>query len=466
MVDSAARPGEARGVPDARVPRPAGLGRRLIDTARVALEARRQRRVPFMQPVEIDRLQRERMKRIVRHAYATVPFWRTAMDERALTPKDFDSVAHLARLPLIDGAVFHARAAEFRSSALADRDTLVLSTSASSRGIPKVVRWDSDSQLLRLAYAERDRMVLTSLASQGWGQRQMWILPAVSAAYVQRAWWDARVLMPRGFVRREMVSPEQPFEEWVERLEAARPVVVYSYGSSSEGFFRWLSATGRSTWLPRVWVFGGERMAPEWRAHAEALGCRVVSTYQAVETGRIGFECERGRGFHLNVDLCAVRVVDTAGLDVPPGAVGEVVVSNLYNRATVLLNLRLGDYAALEPEPCTCGRTLPLLSQLEGRTWETIRRTDGAEFTSTELFNALKDETGFALQLQVVHPAPGRVVWRIVGDPGQDAAAGARRLEVRTREVLGAGSTASVELVEEIPPEPSGKWRLVVRGWQ
>jgi phenylacetate-CoA ligase len=440
--------------------------RRLANAARVALEAGRQRRVPFWSPARIERAQRRRLTRIVRHAWDTVPFWREAMEERGLTPRDLPSVDDLKRLPLIDGALFHARKADFGSTAVVDRDVLSLSTSASSRGIPKVVRWDPESQLLKLAYAERDRMVLTRLAGKAWGQRQMWILPAVSSAYVVRQWWDAQVLMPRGFAHREIFPPESPFEEWVERLDRFRPLVVYSYGSSSERFFRWLTITGRSAWLPRVWVFGGERMAPEWRARAEELGCRVLSTYQSVEAGRIGFECELRDGFHLNVDLCPVRIVDDDGRDVPAGAVGEVVVSNLFNRATVLFNMRTGDRAALEPHPCPCGRTLPLLSQLEGRTWETIRLPGGEEIGSTDLFNALKDEVAFALQFQLVHPAPGRVAWRVVVDPAQDAGAGSRRLAARTLEVLGPGSSVTVERVEEILPEPSGKWRLVVRGWE
>jgi hypothetical protein len=45
-----------------------------------------------------------------------------------------------------------------------------------------------------------------------------------------------------------------------------------------------------------------------------------------------------------------------------PRTSGEVVVSNLVNRETVLLNYRLGDVAASLPDRCPCGRSLPLLS--------------------------------------------------------------------------------------------------------
>ncbi len=439
------------------------LVQRLANTARVALEARRQRRVPFLPPDEIERLQRERLGQIVRHAWETVPFWRAAMDERRLTPADFQTVEDLKRLPLIDGQLVRQRRAELRSSVVPDDRAAALKSSGSAAGVPRIVHWDFDSQLYKLAWAERDRPVLLELAGKGWGQHQLWIFPEVSTSLGLRRWWDRRVVVPRGLAHREQMSPDLPFEAWIERLGASRPDVVFSYGSAAERFFRWLAATGRSAPLPRVWVYGGDGMSPAWRARAEERGCRILSTYQSVEAGRIGFECERRDGFHLNVDLCPVRVVDRAGQDVEPGASGEVVVSNLVNRATVLFNLRTGDRAALVPEPCPCGRTLPLLSELEGRTWETIRRTDGVELGSTDFLIALKNEVAFALQVQIAHPEEGRIVWRVVPAPGSDPVEAVRRLEARTREVLGPGGSAAVELVDEIPPEPSGKWRLVVR---
>jgi len=94
--------------------------RSLANAARVALEAGRQRRVPFWSPARIERAQRRRLTRIVRHAWDTVPFWREAMEERGLTPRDLPSVDDLKRLPLIDGALFHARKADFGSTAVVD----------------------------------------------------------------------------------------------------------------------------------------------------------------------------------------------------------------------------------------------------------------------------------------------------------------------------------------------------------
>src|SRR4029453_5918980 len=86
----------------------------------------------------------------------------------------------------------------------------------------------------------------------------------------------------------------------------------------------------------------------------ETLGVPIVSTYEAIEAFKIGFECLHGRGLHLKITLYPVRIVNARGESLPDGESGDVVVSNLVNRATVLLNYRLGDLSRLLAESCPC----------------------------------------------------------------------------------------------------------------
>lgn len=193
----------------------------------------------------------------------------------------------------------------------------------------------------------------------------------------------------------------------------------------------------------------------------ERFGCTVYSTYQAVEMSRIGFECERRQGFHLNMDLCALRVVDEVGNDVAAGLDGEIIVSNLHNRAMVLLNYRLGDWGALSVESCPCGRSLPLLARLEGRRTEAIVLGDGRVLTALIVGSLFKQENVAALKVQIVHPAPGVVRWRIVPFAGADQDAWQISLLARGKEVLGESTRVEVEFVADIPPTPAGKFPLV-----
>ena len=116
-------------------------------------------------------------------------------------------------------------------------------------------------------------------------------------------------------------------------------------------------------------MYFGEALPFGARDHIEGkLGIPVFSRYSAAECFKIGFFCKERAGFHIHEDLCHVRIKDSQGQDVPPGVQGEVVISNLINRAHVLLNVPLGDLATFNDEPCACGQTFRRISELEGRT--------------------------------------------------------------------------------------------------
>lgn len=426
--------------------------RRARNAVRVALLARRERRVPFWPLERIERLQRRRVREIVRHAWETVRFYRRAMEERGLSPADFAGAEDLARLPLLDPLEVRLERDAYGSDRPGPGDGLTMRTSGTTTNVRAVVRWDDRSILDRIAHLERDRAVIRALAGPVAERRQLILLSPESQSLTLRRWWDERIALAGRAARRSVVSAEIDFDEVGDRLEELRPGVVFSYGSYAEGFFRHLAATGREVPLPRVWVYGGDMMKAGTRRWVEReFGCLVYSTYQAIETGRIGFECERRDGFHLNVDLCHVRLVDEGGEPVPEGEPGEVVVSNLENRATVLLNYRLGDRAVLSSGRCPCGRTLPVLERLEGRVHEIVTLADGRKVHGTLLTALFLYELDDAVQDQIVHPGRGRIVWRVVPAPGADRDRIRRAVLRRAEEALGAENRVEVEFVPEIP---------------
>ncbi|UCC76528.1 MAG: phenylacetate--CoA ligase family protein, partial [Anaerolineales bacterium] len=124
----------------------------------------------------------------------------------------------------------------------------------------------------------------------------------------------------------------------------------------------------------------------------------------AVEAFKIGFTCEERTGFHLHEDLTYVKIVDSSGRRLPPDEKGEVIISNLVNRGTVLLNYRLGDIAALSHEPCPCGRTFVMLSDLEGRVEDILHLPDGSFVHPRLVWKLFKHRTG-VLRYQLIQHA-------------------------------------------------------------
>ena len=210
------------------------------------------------------------------------------------------------------------------------------------------------------------------------------------------------------------LSVSSPLEETIATINSLQPDVIRSYGSYLELLYGTVVAKGLRMHRPKLVVYGGDRLTSRGRTLIEdTVGIPVASRYNCVESFKIGFFCEERSWFHLHDDLCHVRIVDAEGRTVPDGTHGEVVISNLVNRGTVLLNYRLGDLATILTEGCDCGRTTRLLSELEGRVSEFVRLRDGSMFTPTTLSD-LMEPYGEVIRYQLVQVESDRFDLQLV----------------------------------------------------
>ncbi len=103
----------------------------------------------------------------------------------------------------------------------------------------------------------------------------------------------------------------------------------------------------------------------------EAYGLKAYNSYGLSELNGPGvaFECPEQTGMHVWEDHFLLEVIDPQTLEpLPPGEVGEVVLTNLSRRGMPVLRYRTRDLAALVPGRCPCGRTHRRLSRIQGRT--------------------------------------------------------------------------------------------------
>jgi phenylacetate-CoA ligase len=465
----------------------AGLTRRAIRTAQLGAMIARERRLPWGRPERLERIQAARVREIVAHAYESVPYYREAMDARGLRPADFRDVRDLSRLPVLTSDELRADVERFTSTRIPVEERDLHRTSGTVGDARGLVYWDRDFMHRTLVTAERDRAVISALAGErrgpaalremlsggmsdrpsrmrladpAAGHQRISIFPSDFTVRRMRARWNEETLIPRRSAHHHYLHAFTTPDEAAARFEEVRPRVVFSFGSYADQFLRYADARG-DVFLPMLWVIGGDCVTGEGRALAARLGVALLSVYSAVETDRLGFQCERLGGHHLNTDICHVRIADGDGRDLPLGESGDVIVSNLLNRATVVLNYRIGDRGTLDPAPCPCGRTLPLLASFDGRVTEHVRLRDGREVSAMTLHAMFGRQLFGSLKTQVTQRAPGQLRWRVVPRPDADAAALRAAVIERAREVL-PDDDVDVELVDDIERTERGKHRAAV----
>ena len=339
-------------------------------------------------------------------------------------------------------------------------DGLELQSSGTS-GQSRTIRWDARGLFESLAAGRRQRLALARFTGREGGYREAVINRDSGVAVQTRRFYEERSVMPSQVeLRRVVLSAAMAFEALLQRLNEFKPDVIRGYGSQLGSFLRWIHEQGKSFAKPKTVTYGADAMSEaDGRLIEDTIGLPVVSTYQAVEALRIGFQCEARKGFHLSLDQVAVRVVDGEGCDVKEGGTGEIVISCLTNRATVLLNYRLGDIVTLGKGPCECGRTLPLLERIEGRADDLILLADGTPVHALAVITQLQKVSGLR-QVQVVQEALMEFRVRVVTESASTGIEAA--IPQVMKEMLGEGIRVPSERVERIATEAGGKRRAVI----
>lgn len=123
-------------------------------------------------------------------------------------------------------------------------------------------------------------------------------------------------------------------------------------------------------------VNGEEVTAADRDLCRRVFGAEIFDLYSSKEGGHMAHPCPTGSGYHVNAERILIEILDDAGLPVAAGQSGRVVVTPFYSTAQPLIRYDHGDLATLGA-PCACGRCLPLLRSIDGRTGTMFVHPDG-----------------------------------------------------------------------------------------
>lgn len=127
----------------------------------------------------------------------------------------------------------------------------------------------------------------------------------------------------------------------------------------------------------------GEVVSPELRDMCQAVfNADLRDMYSAAEIGYIALQCPEHLHYHIMSEFVLVEVLDEDGMACNPGEIGKVVITSLHNFAMPLIRYSIGDYAEVG-EPCPCGRGLPVLKKIMGRSRNLLTFPDGKKWWPT-----------------------------------------------------------------------------------
>jgi len=136
------------------------------------------------------------------------------------------------------------------------------------------------------------------------------------------------------------------------------------------------------------------------------------------------------------------------------------VVTHLATASFPFVRYRTGDVATLDHAPCRCGRGLPLLARIDGRTSDFVVAHDGTVMHGLALIYAVRDLPGVEQFRIVQHDLTRTEVELVVSSAFRPEHEAGLVRDFKAR--LGASVDVGVRRVDAIAPERSGKYRYVV----
>ncbi len=244
---------------------------------------------------------------------------------------------------------------------------------------------------------------------------------------------------------------------YVAHLSAWKPQLIDSYPSSLEPIARYVVDHGIESIRPAAVITSSETLAPEVRRlFVEAFAAPVFDHYGGGEMAAFISQCERG-SYHVNSEFGVVELLND-GVPARPGEVGEITATGFVNPIMPLIRYRTGDLAVFADRECDCGRNMPVIEGLLGRSDDVVVTPDGRRVGRLDpIFKAVSS----FYESRIVQDAADHVRVEYVADAEVPNAERATLLtELRNR--LGPAMRVDVVRVTAIPRTRRGKLRMVV----
>lgn len=404
---------------------------------------------------ELEAHRLKQLRALLIDAGAHVPYYRQVFREVGFSPQSVGGLSDLTRLPLLSKPLIRANADKIRSEIAGP---LKRYNTGGSSGEPLVFLVGKDRISHDVAAKWR--------ATQWWGvdigdpEIVVWGSPIELDAQDRLKAVRDRVLRTRLLPAFEM--SEATLSGFVGEIRRVRPRMVFGYPSALAHIARYAEDHGQrlDNVDVRVVFVTSERLYDHQRQQIERVfGCPLANGYGGRDAGFIAHECPAGR-MHLSAEDVIVEIVDLRGTPASLGERGEIVVTHLATRDFPFIRYRTGDIGALDDGPCSCGRGLPLLREIEGRSTDFIVARDGTVMHGLALIYVMRDLPGIE-RFKIVQESLGHTRVLVVCPTGLSFDV-RERIVAGFRARLGAEVNVEIDEVSEIPLEKSGKFRYVL----
>lgn len=401
----------------------------------------------------VRQYQKKRLKEMVRYCRNDIPYYQESLKDVDLEGKSMEEI--LQQIPILDKEHVRKDPEQFTNDEYADHKI----TTSGSTGTP-LVMWASKEQLeKRLAMNQRNREWIgyefgdrnVRLWHQKIGMSKIQVIKESIEAFLAR-----RKFIP------VFKMDDDNLGDIIEEIDQFDPELIDGYAEA----YRILVEHCKENRIEKDWkraVSSAQVLHPSTRKGIqEYLGAEVFDRYGAREFSGIAQECPEHDGKHINSYLYIVEVLDDNGNEPSEDEHGDIVITDLHNKATPLIRYKIGDLALpTTEEECGCGIDWPKIGKIVGREQSVIVTKEGKHVPGTFFDHFFKDYYDTIKQWQVVQETKNHLKVNLIVTSEKEFSQIENSLRDGLLEHLG-GIEISFELKDDMEMVRTGKFRHTV----
>ena len=407
---------------------------------------------------KLREMQRKKLNELLVYCDANVPFYRELFSLRGVDPHKVFDIETLRERGIFTSKAITRSAGESILSREFARDKLHNSATSGSTGTPVLFHMTHDNWCLRMALKYRSEdwigKPLGTPATLIWGHKpgQTRSMRLKSSLYWR--FQNYQFISAFDIGEDRLLDGIAAIKGFGSRFIESYVTVVYLMARLIEKYrIEPPKLDGIIAGAEKLFDFQKEQIERSFR-------CPVFNRYGATEFSNVASECEKREGLHINMDTLWVEVVDDDERPVT-GTAGNIVITDLGNRAMPLIRYKIGDKGVLTDRICSCGRTFPMLKEIVGRVSETLKTEDGHEIHDMYFLWKLSRAPGL-VKFRVVQDSLTHIRVEIEHDGVIDRELTSRWIRDALKDLEQYHVANTLEYVDTIPLTGAGKMRFFV----
>jgi len=408
----------------------------------------------FWTQPEIEIFQLDALNRLLDHVQQHTPYYRQLFAANNI-PHKLESIEQLGEIPFLDKEIVRQNFESLKASNLPASRFKSNSTSGST-GTNFQFFSDKENSIIRQAL---------NLRCDQWMSRNK----DMTELKIWGASWDIQKKKGIKQKAKEYFSSitvvsgynlsDADLQAYAELITSQKPRLITSYPSILHllaGYFK----DNALHYQPLAIKSAGEKLYPSQRELIEEVfQTKVYDFYGARDIPIVAMQCGHDTGLHIMAENVILEVVDELGNPIKEGE-GELVLTDLHNYVFPFIRYKIGDRARISGRICSCGRGLPLIEEVLGRTFDIIQFPNGNRVGGTFWTLVMKSVPGIK-DFQVIQTSLNNIRVKYVPDKSEDK----DQIEILTKNIKrysGEDLVIDFEKVTAIPLTAGGKHQYVI----